>query len=147
MINYTKGVFVWDQSRIRIIGRNNASKRLFGSYFHSGIPGFHSGYSAPRSRIAEEQNSAPRSRIARIYSGIHSYSGIFPNERALNYPRFFRSFMFSFLSEYLGFTLLVAGRNPWFLTIVTALILHVHVSFFSFFLLCSNYIDSENVQQ
>ena len=51
---------------------NNASKRLFGSYSYSGIPGFHSGYSAPRSRIAG------------IYSGIHSYSGIFPNERALN---------------------------------------------------------------
>ena len=50
---------------------NNASKRLFGSYSRSGIPGFHSGYSAPRSRIAG------------IYSGIHSYSGIFPNERAL----------------------------------------------------------------
>ena len=31
---------------------NNASKRLFGSYSHSEIPGFHSGYSAPRSRIA-----------------------------------------------------------------------------------------------
>ena len=46
---------------------NNVSKRLFGSYSHSGIPGFHSGYSAPRSRIAG------------IYSGIHSYSGIFPN--------------------------------------------------------------------
>ena len=42
---------------------NNASKRLFGSYSHSGIPGFHSGYSAPRSRIAG------------IYSGIYSYSG------------------------------------------------------------------------
>ena len=27
---------------------NNASKRLFGSYSHSGIPGFHSGHSAPR---------------------------------------------------------------------------------------------------
>ena len=51
---------------------NNASKRLFESYSHSGIPGFHSGYSAPRSRIAG------------IYSGIHSYSGIFPNERALS---------------------------------------------------------------
>ena len=51
---------------------NNASKRLFGSYSHSGIPGFHSGYSAHRSRIAG------------IYSGIHSYSGIFPNERALS---------------------------------------------------------------
>ena len=45
--------------------------RSFGSYSHSGIPGFHSGYSAPRSRIAG------------IYSRIHSYSGIFPNERAL----------------------------------------------------------------
>ena len=43
---------------------NNASKRLFGSYSHSGIPGFHSGYSAPRRRIAG------------IYSRIHSYSGI-----------------------------------------------------------------------
>ena len=52
---------------------NNASKRLFGSYSHSGIPGFHSGYSAPESRIAG------------IYSGIHSYSGIFPNERALKF--------------------------------------------------------------
>ena len=52
---------------------NNASKRLFGSYSHSGIAGFHSGYSAPRSRLAG------------IYSGIHSYSGIFPNERALNW--------------------------------------------------------------
>ena len=41
---------------------------------HSGIAGFHSGYSAPRSRIAG------------IYSGIHSYSGIFPNERALRIP-------------------------------------------------------------
>ena len=51
---------------------NNASKRLFGSYSHSGIPGFYSGYSAPRSRIAG------------IYSGIHSYSGIFPNKRALS---------------------------------------------------------------
>ena len=50
---------------------NNASKRLFGSYSHSGIPGFHSGYSAPGSRIAG------------IYSRIHSYSGIFSNERAL----------------------------------------------------------------
>ena len=51
---------------------NNANKRLFGSYSHSGIPGFHTGYSAPRSRIAG------------IYSGIHSHSGIFPNERALS---------------------------------------------------------------
>ena len=33
---------------------------------------FHSGYSAPRSRIAG------------IYSRIYSYSRIFPNERALN---------------------------------------------------------------
>ena len=52
---------------------NNASKRLFGSYSHSGIPGIHSGYSAPGSRIAG------------IYSGIHSYSEIFPNERALSF--------------------------------------------------------------
>ena len=54
---------------------NNASQRLFGSYSHSGIPGFHSGYSAPRRRIAG------------IYSGIHSYSGIFPNERALSFAQ------------------------------------------------------------
>ena len=66
-----------DQGRVRLGSSrnknnwNNASKRLFGSYSHSGIPGFHSGYSAPRSRIAG------------IYSGIHSYSGIFPNKRAL----------------------------------------------------------------
>ena len=33
---------------------------------------FHSGYSAPRNRIAG------------IYSRIYSYSGIIPNERALN---------------------------------------------------------------
>ena len=51
---------------------NNASNPSFGSYSHSGKRGFHSGYSAPRSRIAG------------IYSGIHSYSGIFPNERTLN---------------------------------------------------------------
>ena len=43
---------------------NNASKRLFGSYSHSGIPGFPFGYSAHRSRIAG------------IYSGIYSCSGI-----------------------------------------------------------------------
>ena len=47
---------------------NNASKRLFGSYSHSGIPGFHSGYSAPRSRIA--------GICSGIYSGIYSCSGI-----------------------------------------------------------------------
>ena len=43
---------------------NKASKRLFWSYFHSGILDFHS------------SSSTPRSRIARIYSGIYSYSGI-----------------------------------------------------------------------
>ena len=42
---------------------NKARKRLFGSYSHSGIPGFPF-YSAPWSRIAE------------IYSGIYSYSRI-----------------------------------------------------------------------
>ena len=31
---------------------NNASKRSFGSYSHSGILGFHSRYSAPKNRIA-----------------------------------------------------------------------------------------------
>ena len=53
---------------------------MFGSYSHSGIPKFHSGYSAPRSRIAG------------IYSGIHSYSGIFPNERTLSETRIFDLF-------------------------------------------------------
>ena len=59
-----KGAFVWDQSGIRIIGIVQVSVRLAAL----GIPeylDFHSGY------------SAPRSRIARIYSRI------FPNERAL----------------------------------------------------------------
>ena len=45
---------------------NNASKRLFGSYSHSRIPGFHSGYSAPR-----EQNSR---NIFRKYILIPEYS-------------------------------------------------------------------------
>ena len=45
---------------------NNASKRLFGSF--SGILGFHSGYSTPRSRIAGIYSG--------IYSEINSYSGI-----------------------------------------------------------------------
>ena len=49
---------------IRIIGIY-ASKRLFGSYSYSGLHmDFHSGYSAPGSRIAG------------IYFGIYSYSGM-----------------------------------------------------------------------
>ena len=60
---YTKGAFVWDQSRIRIIGIMQVSVCL-GAIL-----------------ILEYVDS--RSRIAGIYSGIHSYSGIFPNERAL----------------------------------------------------------------
>ena len=68
----TEGAFVWDQSGIRIIGMMQVSVRLAAlpipEYLDS-----HSGYSAPRSRIAG------------IYSRIYSYSRIFPNERALNY--------------------------------------------------------------
>ena len=65
-----KGAFVWDQSGIRIIGIMQVSVCL------AALPipeysDFHSGYSAPRSRIAG------------IYSRIYSYSRIFPNERAL----------------------------------------------------------------
>ena len=65
------GAFVWDESGIRIIGIMQVSVHL------AAIPipeylDFHSGYSAPRSRIAG------------IYSRIYSYSRIFPNERALD---------------------------------------------------------------
>ena len=68
-----KGTFVWDQSGIRIIGIMQVSVCLGAVLILDGfIPGFHSGYSVPRSRIAG------------IYSGIHSYSGVLPNERALS---------------------------------------------------------------
>ena len=63
-----KGAFVWDQSGIRIIGIMQVSVCL-GAIL-----------------IPEYLDSilAPRSIIAGIYSGIHSHSGIFPNERALS---------------------------------------------------------------
>ena len=38
-VDKIKGAFVWDQSRIRIIGIMRVSI-CFGSYSHSGIPGF-----------------------------------------------------------------------------------------------------------
>ena len=41
-----------DQSAGNKNSWNNASKRSFGSYSHSGILGFNSRYSAPKSRIA-----------------------------------------------------------------------------------------------
>ena len=68
---YYKGAFVWDQSGIRIIGIMQVSVRLAALPIPEYLD-FHSSYSAPRSRIAE------------IYSRIYSYSGIFPNERALS---------------------------------------------------------------
>ena len=66
-----KGAFVWDQSGIRIIGIMQVSVRLAALPIPEYLD-FHSGYSAPRSRIAG------------IYSRIYSYSRIFPNERALS---------------------------------------------------------------
>ena len=66
---FTKGEFVWDQSGIRIIGIMQVSVRLAALPIPEYLD-FHSGYSAPRSRIAG------------IYSRIYSYSRIFPNERA-----------------------------------------------------------------
>ena len=68
----TYGAFVWNQSGIRIIGIMQVSVRLAALPIPEYLD-FHSGYSAPRSRIAG------------IYSRIYSYSRIFPNERALNY--------------------------------------------------------------
>ena len=59
----TKGAFVWDQSGIIIIGIIQVSVRLAALPIPEYLD-FHSGYSAPSSRIA----------------GI--YSRIFPNERA-----------------------------------------------------------------
>ena len=66
--NSAKGAFVWDQSGIRIIGIMQVSVRLVALPIPEYLD-FHSGYSAPRSRIAG------------IYSGIYSHSRIFPNER------------------------------------------------------------------
>ena len=68
----TKGVFVWDQSGIRIIGITKVSVLLAALPIPEYLD-FHSGYSAPRSRVAG------------IYSRIYSYSTIFPNERALKW--------------------------------------------------------------
>ena len=64
LLNYKfKGAFVWDQSGIRIIGIMRVSVCL-GAILIPEYMDFHSGYSAPGSRIAG------------IYSGIYSYSGI-----------------------------------------------------------------------
>ena len=71
VIHDIKGAFVWDQSGIRIFGMMQVSVRLAALPI-SEYSDFHSGYSAPRSRIAG------------IYSRIYSYSRIFPSERALN---------------------------------------------------------------
>ena len=66
-----KGAFVRDQSGIRIIGIMQVSVHLAALPIPEYLD-FHSGYSAPRSRIAG------------IYSRISSYSRIFPNERAVS---------------------------------------------------------------
>ena len=63
ILNATKGAFVWDQSGMRIIGIMRVSVCL-GAILIPEYLDFHSGYSAPRSKIAG------------IYSGIYSYSGI-----------------------------------------------------------------------
>ena len=65
-----KGAFVWVQSGIRIIGIMRVRVCL-GAILISEYLDFHSGYSAPGSRIAG------------IYSRKYSYSRIFPTERAL----------------------------------------------------------------
>ena len=57
-VSSTKGVFVWDQSGIRIIGIMQVSICL-GAILIPEYLDFHSGYSTPRSRIAG------------IYSGIY----------------------------------------------------------------------------
>ena len=69
-----KSAFVWDQSGKRIIGITQVSVRLAALPIPEYLD-FHSGYSAPRSRIAG------------IYSRVYSYSRIFPNERALSVAR------------------------------------------------------------
>ena len=63
----TKGAFVWDQSGIRIVGIMRVSVCL-GAILIPEYLDFHSGYSAPRSRIAGIYSG--------MYSGIYSYSGI-----------------------------------------------------------------------
>ena len=64
-----KGAFVWDQSGIRIIGIMQVSVRLAALPILEYLD-FHSGYSAPRSRIAG------------IYSRRYSYSRMSTNECA-----------------------------------------------------------------
>ena len=68
----SKGAFVWDQSGIRIIGIMQGKVCLAALPIPEYLD-FHSGY------------SAPRSRIGRINSRIYSYSRIFPNEHALSF--------------------------------------------------------------
>ena len=66
-LNMTMGVFVWDQSGIRIMGIMRVSVCL-GAIRIPEYLDFHSGYSAPWSRIAGIYSG--------IYSGIYFYSGI-----------------------------------------------------------------------
>ena len=66
-LNMTMGVFVWDQSGIRIMGIMRVSVCL-GAIRIPEYLDFNSGYSAPRSRIAGIYSG--------IYSGMYFYSGI-----------------------------------------------------------------------
>ena len=72
-VGQSKGAFVWDQSGIRIIGLIRVSVCL-GAILIPEYLDFHSDY------------STPRSRIAKIYSGIHSYSGISQTNAPYNWP-------------------------------------------------------------
>ena len=64
MCDCVKGAFVWDQSGIRKIGIMQVTFVWELLSFRPEYLDFHSGYPAPRGRIAG------------IYSGIYSYSGI-----------------------------------------------------------------------
>ena len=70
-----QGAFVWDQSGIRMIGIMRVSV-CSGAILIPEYLDFHSGYSAPRSRIAG------------IYSGIYSYSGISQTNAPSDFPTF-----------------------------------------------------------
>ena len=72
----TKGAFVWDQSGIRITGIMGVSVCL-GAILIPEYLDFHSGYSAPRSRIYS------RNTFQNIFRNIFLSRNI-PNERALN---------------------------------------------------------------
>ena len=73
---HIRGAFVWDQSGWNKYNWNNASKRLFGSYSHSGIPGF-----TLRLFCSQGQNS--RNVFQSIFRDIFLFRNI-PNEHVLD---------------------------------------------------------------